>query len=91
MCSSDLLRKLLPKAEVQAVTGYQWAEDPYSKGTWCWYRPAQVAQGLRAMQQSSGRVHFATGDIAQGWRGFVDGAIETGLTAARQVRTQLDV
>ena len=28
-------------------------------------------------------------DVAEGWRGFVDGAIESGYTAARDVRAFL--
>lgn len=84
------VRQLLPKAQVQAVTGYQWNADPYSKGTWSFYRPNQITQGLRGMQAAEGSLFFATGDIANGWRGFVDGAIETGLASARQVRTHLN-
>jgi monoamine oxidase len=33
-------------------------------------------------------VEFAGGDFADGWNGFMDGAIESGLRAARSV-TQL--
>ena len=84
------LRQLIPNVEVLAVTGYQWNLDPYSKGTWCFYRPNQVTQGLRGMQASEGSLFFATGDIASAWRGFVDGAIETGLSSARQVRNHLN-
>jgi monoamine oxidase len=84
------LRQLLPKVDVLAVTGYQWNADPYSKGTWCFYRPGQLTQGLRGMQAAEGALFFAGGDIANGWRGFVDGAIETGLASARQVRIHLN-
>ena len=84
------LRKLLPKVEVQAVTGYQWNDDPFSKGTWCFYRQNQLTQGLRGMQAREGALFFASADIANGWRGFVDGAIETGLASALQVRTHLN-
>lgn len=83
------LRRLLPKVDVVAVTGYQWTVDPYSKGTWAFWRPGQLTRGLRSMQQAEGSVFFANSDIANGWRGFVDGAIESGLTAARNVRRHL--
>lgn len=36
-----------------------------------------------AVLQADVRVVFAGSDIANGWNGFVDGAIESGLTAAR--------
>ncbi|WP_308364796.1 FAD-dependent oxidoreductase [Streptomyces sp. ISL-86] len=32
-----------------------------------------------------GRLAFASSDIASGWSGWVDGAIESGLRAAAQV------
>ena len=32
------------------------------------------------LQRDEGGVHFAGADIANGWRGFIDGAIETGVT-----------
>ena len=87
----NAVRQLLPKAEIVAATGYQWSQDPYAKGTWCFYRPMQVTRGLQGMQADEGALFFATSDIANGWRGFVDGAIETGLTAARHARAYLNV
>lgn len=83
------IRGLIPKAEVVGVTGYQWQADPYSRGTWCWYRPGQLTQGLAALRRPEGGLFMAGSDQAEGWRGFVDGAIESGITAARDVRHYL--
>lgn len=83
------IRGLIPNAEVVGVTGYQWEADPYSKGTWCWYRPGQLTQGLQGLRQAEGGIFMAGSDQAEGWRGFVDGAIESGITAARDVRIHL--
>jgi mono/diheme cytochrome c family protein len=83
------LRQLLPKVEVVGVTGYQWAADPYSRGTWCWYRPGQLTAGWEDMRRAEGGLFMAGSDVAEGWRGFVDGAIESGYTAARDVRAFL--
>ena len=85
----DALRRLLPKAEVLGVTAYQWDVDPYAKGTWCWYRPGQLTQGLEVLRKPSGGIFMAGSDSALGWRGFVDGALESGITAARDVRQYL--
>jgi monoamine oxidase len=49
------------------------------------YRPNQVSRYLRELQRPEGRVFLATSDVADGWNGFIDGAIESGLTAARVV------
>lgn len=83
------LRTLLPKAEVLGVTGYQWDVDPYSRGTWCWYRPGQLTGGLQELRRAEQGVFMAGSDLAEGWRGFVDGALESGITAARDVRAYL--
>ena len=34
------------------------------------------------MQAAHGRILFAGSDIANGWGGFIDGAIESGMDAA---------
>ena len=84
------LRGLLPKADVLSVMGYQWGVDPYAKGTWCWYRPGHVTKYLEEIQRPEGGLIVAGADTASGWRGFVDGALESGITAARNVRNYLN-
>jgi monoamine oxidase len=79
------LRKAVPGIEVVAVKAQHWGRDPYSRGGWAVRRPGVLTGPLRSVQQPRGRVAFATGDIANGWHGFMDGAIETGFTAAAQV------
>jgi monoamine oxidase len=49
------------------------------------FRPGQLTGSLPALQAPHGRVVFAGADIADGWNGFLDGAIESGLAAARSV------
>ena len=39
------------------------------------------------MQRPEGRVVFAGSDIANGWAGFIDGAIESGLRGASLATT----
>jgi len=83
------VRDYVPDAEVIESFGYDWNRDPYARGTWCMYRPNVLTQDLRELQRPEGNVHFAGSDIANGWRGFIDGAIESGLRAAHQVAQQL--
>jgi len=49
-------------------------------------RPNAVTRYLRELQRPEGRVFLAGSDIASGWSGFIDGAVESGLWAARAVR-----
>jgi monoamine oxidase len=83
------VRGLLPDARVLDSTAWDWNADAFSRGTWCTLRPGQYSRHLAALQQPAGRVFFASADWANGWRGNIDGAIEQGLAAARQVRALL--
>jgi monoamine oxidase len=83
------VRLFIPDAKVIRTIGYQWTLDPYSKGTWCTLRPGMWSKYLRDLQQPRGRLIFASADWANGWRGFIDGAIEQGLEAGRRVKALL--
>jgi len=80
------LQLFVPEIEVLDFTHHDWVADPYALGTWCGLRPNQTSRYLAQAQASEGRLHFAGADIANGWRGFMDGAIESGLRAAREIK-----
>lgn len=44
---------------------------------------------LGALQERQNNIFFASADWADGWRGFIDGAIEQGGRAARNVGLEL--
>ncbi|HEY7775249.1 MAG TPA: NAD(P)/FAD-dependent oxidoreductase, partial [Kineobactrum sp.] len=77
--------RYLPSVGVEESVSYDWNIDPYSKGTWCMYRPGTLTGSLTELQRPEGHIFFAGADIANGWRGFIDGAIESGATVAQQV------
>jgi nicotine oxidoreductase len=68
--------------EVLDVRGHAWAADEYSRGGNTFHRPGQLRY-LPDLQQPLGRLAFAGADIASGYFGHIDGAIESGLRAAR--------
>ncbi|MEN8181833.1 MAG: FAD-dependent oxidoreductase [Myxococcota bacterium] len=84
------LRRFLPEVEVANTLAYDWHLDPYSLGTWCILRKGQMTRFLAALRESHGRVHFAGSDLALGWRGFIDGAIESGNRVAQEVIARLE-
>jgi len=84
------LNKFLPNIKLQYLLGHDWRNDPFILGTWSWYRPGQMSSSLAVLQKPEPPVFFASGDISNGWRGFIDGAIESGLTSARQVQEYLN-
>ncbi|KAL4892544.1 hypothetical protein BDV59DRAFT_202663 [Aspergillus ambiguus] len=82
-------QEILPTAEVEAYATHDWAKDEYAKGVWACWGAASASHYLDRLQQPHKRVIFASADWADGWRGFVDGAIERGQEAVRAVM-QLD-
>lgn len=87
---AEAVRTLLPGVTVNAVASYQWAADPYSRGTWCWYHPMQLTNSFADLRSAQGNLSFASADWASGWRGFIDGALESGFSAAREIRALLE-
>lgn len=77
-----LLRNFQPDAEVVAIESHDWVGDEFSGETWPMHRPGYLTAGLPHFLEGHGRVHFAGADYAQGWGGFVDGAIQSGFRAA---------
>lgn len=78
------VRMLEPKAELVDYRAQDWGRDEFSGGGWSRRRPGQLTTLHRGLQEPHGRIVFATADIAGGWIGCVDGAVESGLRAARQ-------
>jgi hypothetical protein len=80
---ADAVREFLPDAEVVSADAHDWNADEFSQGTWMAYRPGQVMRHASGLQRPEGRVTFASSDLASGWAGWIDGAIESGHRAAR--------
>lgn len=76
------LERLVPGAEVVAVASHDWVGDPLSGETWPMHRTGFLSAHLPTMQAAHGRILFSGSDIANGWGGFIDGAIESGMEAA---------
>ncbi len=81
------LDEILPGYEALGATAHDWLADEFSRGTWAIHRPGWYEHYHAAMQRPEGRVVFAGSDIANGWAGFIDGAIESGLRAASLAAT----
>lgn len=81
--------EFVPGAEIIEVDAYNWNKDEYALGTWMAYRPGQVMHNASGVQQPHGRIVFSGSDIASGWAGWVDGALESGKHAAGQIETML--
>ena len=74
---------IMPGFEVVDVTAHDWLADEFANGTWAIHRPGWYTTYHREMQRPEGRVVLAGSDFANGWSGFIDGAIESGLRTGK--------
>jgi monoamine oxidase len=77
------LDEILPGYEALEATAHDWLHDEFSRGTWAIHRPGWYEHHHAAMRRPEGIVLLAGSDLADGWAGFIDGAIESGLRAGR--------
>jgi len=75
------LDEILPGYELIDATWHDWLADEYARGTWAIHRPGWYTRHHAEIRRPEGRVLLAGSDVANGWAGFIDGAIESGLEA----------
>jgi monoamine oxidase len=73
---------IMPGFRVLDATANDWLGDEFSKGTWAIHRPGWYTRYHAEMRRPEGRVVLTGSDIANGWAGFIDGAIESGFRGA---------
>jgi monoamine oxidase len=83
------LCKFLPDIKIKYIIGHDWRKDSFIGQTWGWYRPGQITSNLLTLQAHEPPLFFASSDSANGWRCFIDGALESGLRSVRHVEHYL--
>lgn len=78
----------LPGASSQIVTGtsHSWQQDPWSRAAWAEPTPGQDRELAGGLARPEGPIHFA-GEHISGARGWMNGAIESGLRAAAEIHS----
>lgn len=83
------LRRFVPDLEVAAAVTQDWAGEEFSKTGWIVPRPGQISEKIPALHVPHGRVWFAGSDIAEGFQGWVEGAIDSASIAAQSIAKSL--
>jgi monoamine oxidase len=83
------LDDILPGYEALAAAAHDWLADEFARGTWAIHRPGWYTHHHAEMQRPERAVLLAGSDLAHGWAGFMDGAIESGLRAGATALRQL--
>ena len=82
------LRKIHPGVEVTDIAPYNWVKDPFSKQAWPSYKVGWFKK-YKDMAKSEDRLFFAGAATADGWHAYIDGAVESGIRACREVTEKL--
>ncbi|KAI9901382.1 hypothetical protein N3K66_003199 [Trichothecium roseum] len=77
--------------DIKRVVFHDWISDPYSMAGPAWYPAGFLTRYLAELQKRHGNVIMANSDWANGWRAFIEGAMEQGATAADTVMSELGV
>jgi monoamine oxidase len=80
----ECLRMWFPEMRALATVSHDWTHDEFSAETWPALAPGQLTR-LPELQRPDGDLYLAGSDYALGWAGYIDGAIESGIRAARAV------
>ncbi|KAK7422455.1 hypothetical protein QQZ08_009507 [Neonectria magnoliae] len=94
----EALRDLKPSTvdlgTVNEYLWHDWRNDEFSKGSWPVYGAKTLSGNLSRLMENkrvSNRLTLAGADWADGWVGYIDGAIEQGRRAAYVISQQLAI
>uniref|UniRef100_A0A8D1F3E7 Amine oxidase n=1 Tax=Sus scrofa TaxID=9823 RepID=A0A8D1F3E7_PIG len=89
----ELYAKVLGSQEALHPVHYEeknWCEEQYSAGCYTTYFPPGImTQYGRVIRQPVGRIFFAGTETATQWSGYMEGAVEAGERAAREILNAL--
>ncbi len=83
---SELCWLGMSRAPVTAVHVGDWTADPWARGGYAFFDPGFDPAWRPLLAQRAGRIVFAGEHTSERWQGYMNGAVETGQRAARELR-----
>jgi monoamine oxidase len=80
----ESLEKVFPGTIYEKSASVAWDADPLARGAFAWFKRDQMSELLPHIARREGRVFFA-GEHTSPWFGWMQGALESGNRAAREV------
>jgi len=82
----DLIADAFPgiRSEFEKGASYRWSTEPWTRGAFALYRPGQMTTLMPVLASAESGLHFA-GEHTSIWTGWMEGALESGERAAREV------
>jgi monoamine oxidase len=74
-----------PEALTGAAWLDSWPDDPWARGSYAAFAPGQVTRWWGAAERPDGPIHFAGEHTSTAAQGYLEGAVESGERAAREV------
>jgi monoamine oxidase len=71
------------------VTRDYWAGNPWTKGSYSYWKAGQYTRFSGAESEASGNCHFAGEHTSQDFQGYLQGAVETGERTASEILAAL--
>ena len=72
-------------ADVTAIRAVTWEDDPWAGGGYAYLDPGFDPAWRPLLSRRAGRLVFAGEHTSDAWQGYMNGAVETGLRAAREL------
>ena len=82
----DLVADAFPaiRSEFEKGAVRRWSAEPWARGAFALYRPGEMTTLMPELASAEGGLHFA-GEHTSTWTGWMEGALESGERAAREV------
>jgi monoamine oxidase len=72
------------RLQFQRGTVHRWHDEPFSKGAFAEFHPGQMTTVFPGIGAREERIHFA-GEHTSSWMGWMEGALESGERAVREI------